>query len=98
MKPASYYIYLMTNQSNTVIYTGVTNNLIRRVHEHKNKLVEGFTKKYKVDKLVYFEQYTNPIDAIEREKQIKAGPRKKKIELIAKNNPEYEDLYAQIIL
>ncbi len=86
----------MTNKNNTVLYTGVTNNLIRRVCEHKEKLTKGFTSKYNVNKLVYFEE-TNSIDsAIKREKQIKAGSRQKKIDLINFLNPEWKDLYDDI--
>ncbi|MCX6812360.1 MAG: GIY-YIG nuclease family protein [Candidatus Berkelbacteria bacterium] len=91
------YIYLMTNFTNTVIYTGVTNDLIRRVCEHKNKLVEGFTKKYNVTKLVYFECCDDPEIAIAREKQIKSGSRKNKIDLITRDNLEFRDLYPEII-
>ncbi len=81
----------MTNNSKT-LYTGISNNLIRRVYEHKNKLVEGFTKKYNIEKLVYFELFNNPNDAIRREKQIKGWLRKKKIDLIKSMNPEWKDL------
>ena len=88
-----YCIYILTNKNNTVLYVGVTNNLTRRIWEHKSKLIEGFTKKYNVDKLVYFESFDNPKDAIKKEKQLKAGSRKKKIELINKINPEWKDLY-----
>jgi putative endonuclease len=94
----NYYIYLMTNYTNTVIYTGVTNNLIRRVFEHKNKIVEGFSKKYNIDKLVYYEATENAETAICREKQIKGGSRTKKINLIMRNNPEFKDLYQEIIV
>ena len=93
----AYYIYLMTNKNNNVIYTGITSNLIKRVYEHNNKLIDGFTKKYNIDKLVYFEQFADPESAIAREKQIKAGSRKKKIDLIKKTNPKYRDLYEEII-
>ncbi len=89
----NYYIYILSNKNNSVLYTGVTNSLMRRVWEHKAKLIEGFTKKYNVDKLVYFESFDNPRAAIKREKQIKAGSRKKKIELINKLNPDWKDLY-----
>lgn len=89
----NYCIYILTNKNNTVLYVGVTNNLTRRIWEHKSKLIEGFTKKYNVDKLVYFESFDNPKDAIKREKQLKAGSRKKKVELINKINPEWKDLY-----
>ncbi|WP_293074858.1 GIY-YIG nuclease family protein [Okeania sp. SIO3B5] len=92
-----YYIYIMTNKRNTVLYTGVTNDLIKRVYEHKSKLVEGFTKKYNVNKLVYFEMYENPSEAIAREKQIKAGSRQKKINLINSINLEWKDLYPEIV-
>ncbi len=87
-----YYVYILTNQYNTVLYTGVTNNLERRLYEHKNKLINGFTKKYNVDKLVYFEQTDNINSAIAREKQIKGWIRKKKDELIASINAEWKDL------
>ncbi|MFH1910309.1 MAG: GIY-YIG nuclease family protein [bacterium] len=93
----TYYTYLMSSQNNKVIYTGITDNLIRRVYNHKNKLSDGFTKKYNVTKLVYYEQFDNPEDAINREKQIKAGSRKKKIDLIVKQNPELKDCYDEII-
>ena len=87
-----YYIYILTNKSNTTLYVGVTNDLVRRVFEHKSKLVEGFTKKYNLNKLVYFEQTTDVMSALEREKQLKAGSRKKKIELIEIDNSEWLDL------
>jgi len=93
---SKYFVYLMTNKNNTVIYTGVTNDLNRRVYEHKEKLVYGFTKKYNVNKLVYFESTNDIYLAIQREKQIKAGSRKMKIELINSINPEWKDLYDDI--
>jgi len=83
----------MTNSNNTVIYTGVTNNLKSRVFQHKNKVIKGFTEKYNVTKLVYYEIFDNSYNAISREKQIKAGPRKKKIDLINKVNSRWKDLY-----
>jgi len=83
----------MINIKNTVLYTGVTNDLYRRVFEHKHKLVEGFTKKYHITKLVYYEVYDNIEFAIAREKQIKSGSRQKKIELIKSINPDFKDLY-----
>jgi putative endonuclease len=86
-----YYIYIITNNSKT-LYTGMTNNLKRRIYEHKNKLNEGFTKKYNIDKLVYFELFNNPDDALRREKQLKGWLRKKKVELIESINPEWKDL------
>jgi putative endonuclease len=92
-----YYIYLLTNKYNTVFYTGVTNNLVRKIYEHKNKLSDGFTKKYNVEKLVYYEIYSDPENAITREKTIKNLLRNKKIALIQNKNPEYKDLYEEII-
>ena len=89
----NYFIYILTNSNNKVLYTGMTNILMRRVWEHKAKLIGGFTKKYNTDKLVYFESFDNPTDAIKREKQIKAGLRKKKLELINNFNPDWKDLY-----
>lgn len=86
-----FYVYIMSNHSKT-LYTGITNDLQRRVYEHKNKLIDGFTKKYKLTKLVHYEQYTNSIDAIKREKQIKGWLRKKKIILIESSNPNWKDL------
>jgi len=83
----------MTNKLNTVLYTGVTSNLKRRVYEHKSKQIEGFTKKYNVNKLIYYEDFDEINDAIEREKQIKGGTRQKKIDLIASMNPAWKDLY-----
>jgi putative endonuclease len=91
-----YYIYLLTNKYSTVLYKGVTNDLGRRVDEHKSKLHEGFTKKYNVDRLVYYEVYSDINDAIDREKQIKKWSRKKKVELIKKFNPSWKDLYSEI--
>ena len=88
-----FYVYILTNQRNTVLYTGVTNDLVRRVYEHQNKLAAGFTKKYNVDKLVYYECLADPYEAISREKQIKGGSRHRKIELIREFNPEWRDLY-----
>jgi putative endonuclease len=82
----------MTNQRNTVLYTGITSRLFERVSEHKNKPVKGFTKKYNIDKLVHYEAYDTPREAILREKQIKGGSRRKKIDLIKKNNPGLKDL------
>lgn len=87
----------MTNTYNTVVYAGVTNDLIRRVYEHKQEIT-GFTAKYKLTKLVYFEAYNDVQEAIKREKQIKGGSRKKKIDLITKENSQFQDLYDEIIL
>ncbi len=88
-----YYVYLMTNKKNAVIYTGVTNDLIRRVYEHKEKLVKSFTSRYNINKLVYYEVFRDVGCAIIREKQIKGGSRAKKIELINSMNLEWNDLY-----
>ena len=88
----------MTNNNNTVIYTGVTNDLSRRVYEHKEKIIEGFSKKYNVVNLVYYEIYNDSYSAIAREKQIKAGSRKRKIELIERINPEWKDLSLELNL
>ena len=92
-----YYIYIVTNFENGTLYTGITNDLIRRVYEHREKLVEGFTKKYDLDKLVYYEIYESPEQAILREKQIKGGSRKKKLDLINNFNRDWKDLYEDII-
>ena len=91
-----YYVYIMTNKINTVLYTGVTRDLKRRIWEHKEKIIRGFTKKYNINKLVYFEIFNDPENAILREKQIKAGSRNKKIELIKRINPEWKDLYDKL--
>ena len=88
-----YYVYVLTNKSNNVLYTGVTNSLSRRVFEHKQKLTPGFTKKYNLIKLVYYEIFDNVYDAINREKQIKGGSREDKIRLINKVNKDWKDLY-----
>ena len=89
--PNQYYVYIMTNKSKT-LYTGVTNNLERRVYEHKHRLVPGFTSKYNIDKLVHFEATSDVNAAIAREKQIKGWLRSKKIALIESSNPEWRDL------
>ena len=86
-----YYVYIMTNKSRT-LYTGVTNDLLRRVYEHKHKLVPVFTKKYNIQYLVYYESTSNIYSAIEREKQIKGWLRAKKIALVDSMNPEWKDL------
>ncbi len=92
MKEKYYYVYIMTNKWNTTLYTGVTNSLSKRVWDHKQKSVKGFTSKYNLNKLVHYEIFTDIEEAIAREKQIKGGSRKKKIELIEKDNPEWKDL------
>jgi putative endonuclease len=91
-----YYVYIMTNKINSTLYTGVTNDLKRRVFEHKNKLVEGFTKKYNIDKLVFYEIYNDINNAIAREKQIKSGSRAKKIKLIEEMNSRWNDLFDEV--
>jgi putative endonuclease len=87
----------MTNKNNAVLYTGVTNSLKRRVYEHKEKMLGGFTKRYNITKLVYYEVFESIENAILREKQIKAGPRKNKISLINKTNHEWKDLYENLL-
>ncbi|NBC58264.1 MAG: GIY-YIG nuclease family protein [Bacteroidetes bacterium] len=86
------YTYLLTNKNNSVIYTGVTSNLLKRIYQHKTGIFKGFTKRYNCNKLVYYEEFTDINKAIQREKQIKAGSRQKKIDLINKENPEWKDL------
>ena len=95
--PKQMFVYIMTNRVNTVLYTGVTNDLARRVYEHKNGLGSVFVKKYNVHKLVYYEVGNNIHSAIAREKRIKGGSRKKKVDLINSLNPEWKDLYEEII-
>ena len=87
----------MTNKRNNVLYTGVTNDLVKRVYEHKKKFVDGFTKKYNIAKLVYYDATRDVEEAILREKKIKAGSRLKKIELVESMNKEWKDLYDEII-
>jgi len=88
----SYSVYIMTNKNNTVLYTGVTNNINRRVFEHQNKVYNGFTRKYNVNRIVYYEKLNSIEEAIKRERQIKSGSRAKKIQLINKYNKEWKDL------
>ena len=94
----NYYIYILSNKRNGTLYIGVTSNLIKRIQEHKNKLVDGFTKKYNVDKLVYYEQAEQINSALAREKSLKKYNREWKINLIEKENPNWNDLYDSIIL
>ena len=91
-----YYIYLMTNKRNATLYTGVTSDLKRRVYEHREKLADGFTKKYNITKLVYYETFEDIENAILREKQIKNGSRQKKNELVNSMNREWRDLYDEL--
>ena len=88
----AYYVYMLTNQHGNVLYIGVTNNLIRRVYEHRNHLVDGFTKRYHVDKLVYYETTDDVTAAIAREKQLKGWTRARKNALVASVNPQWEEL------
>ena len=88
-----YYVYIMTNKHNNVIYTGVTHDLKKRTYEHRQKLVDDFTKKHNIDKLVYYEIFDSSYSAITREKQIKGTSRQKKINLIKTLNPGWDDLY-----
>jgi putative endonuclease len=92
----NYYIYIITNWNNTVMYVGVTNDLMRRLYEHKNKLYDGFTKKYNLNKLVYFELYYDIKEAIKREKEIKKWRREKKNKLVESINPYWRDLSLEL--
>ena len=97
MAKNTYYVYIMTNKYNTVLYTGMTNNLYRRVMEHRSGEGSKFTNRYKVHKLVLFEETNDVHTAIEREKQIKAGSRQKKLDLINANNPDWQDLFDELM-
>jgi len=97
MSSGQYYVYLLANKRNGTLYVGVTSDLIKRVYEHKNNLGSGFTQKYDVHSLVYFEVADDIHSAIRREKQIKKWNRAWKIELIEKNNPEWKDLYFDLV-
>ncbi|MDO8675513.1 MAG: GIY-YIG nuclease family protein [Candidatus Omnitrophota bacterium] len=92
-----YYVYILASQRNGTLYVGVTNDLVKRVYEHKQKLVDGFTKKYGLGILVYYEATGDIMGAIQREKQIKKWNRAWKLRLIEKSNPDWKDLYPQII-
>ncbi len=85
------YVYILTNKDDSVMYIGVTNDLTRRLHEHRNERIDGFTRKYHVHKLVYFEEYSEISDAIVREKQLKCWTRVKKNQLVEKRNPNWDD-------
>ena len=93
--PKQMFVYIMTNKANTVLYTGVTSNLLQRVYQHKQKLKSKFTARYNVNKLVYYEVFDDPYNAIAREKQIKGGSRQRKINLINGMNPQWIDLSEQ---
>ena len=90
-----YYVYVLTNWNNRVLYIGITNNIERRIYEHKHKKIEGFTSKYNLNKLIYFETFEDSLLAISREKELKKWRRKKKDELINLNNPKWKDLSAE---
>ncbi len=92
-----YYTYILTNKKDGTLYVGVTSNLIKRVYEHKNKFVDGFTKKYHLDKLVHYEIFNDPKNAIQREKRLKKWDRNWKVELIEKDNPHWKDLYESLL-
>jgi putative endonuclease len=90
------YVYIMSNKTNTVLYTGVTSNIRSRINEHKDEITGGFTKKYNIKKLVYLEEFETIQEAIDREKQLKGGSRKKKEDLIKTINPDYKDLSSEL--
>jgi putative endonuclease len=92
-----YFVYILTNDRHTVLYTGVTNDLVRRVSEHREHGLSGFTRRYNVDKLVFYEETNDVRSAIAREKQIKAGSRRKKVALIESMNPDWRDLLEDLI-
>ena len=96
MQSQDYYVYILTNQASTVLYTGVTRDLKRRVFEHRNNLVPGFTSRFRVHRLVYYEIGGDIMGAIEREKAIKGGSRRRKLELVNEFNPTWRDLYDDI--
>jgi putative endonuclease len=97
MNKLYYYVYILTNQHNTVPYIGVTRDLLRRIYQHKNKAIEGFTKKYNLNKLVYYEIFDDINIAITREKTLKNLVRRKKITLIESKNPLWKNLYNEIL-
>jgi len=92
-----FHVYILTNSRHTVLYTGVTSDLIRRIYEHRTKATRGFSSRYNVDKLVWFEEASSAANAINREKQIKAGSRQRKCVLITRQNPDWRDLYPEIV-
>jgi putative endonuclease len=92
-----YFVYILTNRHHTALYVGVTNDLVRRVHEHRTKTASGFTARYNVDKLVYFEETSDVTAAIAREKQLKAGSRERKITVVSTVNPDWRDLNDDLI-
>ena len=94
----SYYVYIIASRRDGAIYIGVTNDIVRRIYEHRIKAVPGFTSKYNITRLVWFEIYDDPISAISREKELKKWKRSWKVQLIEKDNPEWHDLYASICI
>jgi len=92
-----YYVYILTNKNNAVLYIGITGFLEGRMHSHRERLTEGFTKRYQVTKLIYYEDYPDPTSAIQREKQLKGWRRSKKVSLINRMNPRWIDLFEQMI-
>lgn len=92
----NYYVYILASKKNGTLYIGITSNLVKRIWEHKNKTIEGFTKKYSVTTLVYFEQHDSPEMVIKREKQLKNWRRQWKVNQIEKENPDWLDLYEDI--
>ena len=97
MPSHNYYVYILTNKHHTVLYTGVTNDLARRVSEHREKLAPGFTSRYNVSTLAYYEPFDDINAAIARERQIKAGSRQDKLDLINGSNPEWRDLFEELV-
>jgi len=97
MNSNSYYVYILSSHKNGTLYIGITNNLVKKIWEHKHKLVEGFTNKYEVHHLVYYELHESPESAIQREKQLKKWNRQWKLRLIEEKNPEWKDLYKDIL-
>lgn len=93
----SYYVYILASKRNGTLYIGITKNLIRRIYEHKKNVIDGFTKKYNVHRLVYYEQTNDVKSAIEREKKLKKWNRKWKLNLIEKKNPDWKDLYNELV-
>lgn len=92
-----YYMYILANKKKGTLYVGVTSNLVKRIYEHKNKFVDGFTKKYHIDKLVHYEVFDDPENAIKREKRLKKWDRNWKVELIEKQNSQWKDLYESLL-
>ena len=93
---ATYFVYILTNQPRGTLYVGVTNDLVRRIHEHREGVIPGFTKRYGLKQLVHFERYDDPATAIQREKNIKHWSRVWKLDLVASSNPQWRDLYTDI--